>query len=273
MIFWSAILKVAGGVVAGIAGDEAVKAVVNWRDEAEACEAIGRLFHSTVVDDRGGIQEDWHKGCKQQVADLSFATTQLKLDGLVEGPVYYVEVVNLTLPGSDPSRVRYFGYDSTTFGFWLEKPTSNHALGTPSVWPPVGTKAASTKAIDREHRQAGVTWFDRPLSTGEKVFWGVPVFVPAFAEKMIFDRIQERKLVANLARLLHENCIQGQYQIPQERHRFDVDDLSFWLTPLRTIMSDRAASYYVVVLHNKLSLHPKRVVAFHYRPGSDLRWV
>jgi hypothetical protein len=68
--------------------------------------------------------------------------------------------------------------------------------------------------------------------------------------------------------------LQGEYRIPPERQRWEVGDLSFWLTPLRSGMSEtRIASYYVVVRHNRLRIHPKRVVAFIYCPGTRLRWI
>lgn len=192
MAFWSVTLKIAGGVVAGIVGDEGVKAIVNWRDESQACEAISILFHSCVVDERGEIREGRNGGFEHQVADLSFVATPLKLDDLVAGSVYCVEVANLTLPGSDPSRVRYFGYDSNKFTFWLEKPSSNHMLSAPSVWPPISTEEASIEAIEREVTQAGVTWFQCPLTPGMKAFWALPTSVPTFAVVHTLLRRQEK---------------------------------------------------------------------------------
>jgi hypothetical protein len=265
MIDWSPALQVAAS-----AAGSASEAIANWKNESAACKAIRKLFLHTVVDERGGIQKDFHRS---QVADISFVATKLMLDGLVERRVHSVEVSNLTLPLHDPGRVRYFGYDSTTYKFWLENPTQNHVFSSPGVWPPLDAKRALTTEIIREINQKRITWFERPIDSVEKACVSVPFVTPFYAGDVALGRRKEKKLTADLTRLLHENCTRGQYRIPAECHQASIGDFSFWLTPLHSIISDRLVSYYFVVRHNKLSVHPKRAVAFHYWPDSGLHWV
>jgi hypothetical protein len=61
--------------------------------------------------------------------------------------------------------VRYFGYDSAKYRLWLEKPTDSMALRTPTGWPVIcPEEMGPVRQIDKEKSQAGVNWFDRPLT-------------------------------------------------------------------------------------------------------------
>lgn len=262
----------AAGVAASAAGIDAREVISHWRNESIACRAIRKLFVCAVADEHGGIQEDFHKA---EIAGISFVATKLALDGLVDGRIHSIEVSNLALHLHDPALVRYFGYDSTTRKFWREKPTHRHALGSPGVWPPLDEKIASAEVVIRELIEAGFSWFDPPLGTVH-----LRAEVPPYAKGTTFTTglpdvwRREKRLVAHIANLLEEHLFQGrQYQIPAERCTATIGDLSFWLTPLYSSMAAHPVSYYIVVRHNKLSVHPKRAVAFHYWPGTRLDWV
>lgn len=260
-----------GVQAAGMAAPAAGTAIEHWSNESTACRAIRKLFVCAVADEQGGIQEDFHT---EQIEGISFVATKLTLDGLVEGRIHSIEVSNLALQLHDPARVRYFGYDSTTYKFWREKPTHRHALGSPGVWPPLDEKIASNEAIVRELIEIGFSWFDPPPGVTR-----LRAEVPPYAKGTIFTTglpdvgPREKRLVTDLVHLLEEHCFQGQYQIPAERRTATIGDLSFWLTPLYSSMAKHPVSYYIVVRHNKLSVHPKRAVAFHYWRGARLDWV
>ena len=46
------------------------------------------------------------------------------------------------------------------------------------------------------------------------------------------------KLVDELTRLIQEHGFRGRYQVPDDDRRFQVDDVRFWLNPLRSSLSD-----------------------------------
>jgi hypothetical protein len=269
---WSTVLKVAGPL-GTIGGNAAKNAVINWRDEKRACESLKLLFHQSILDAQGQVRED---RSQYETSEISFTLTKLKVDDLATHPVHHVEAINRELPGDNPKRVRYFGYDSAKYRLWLEKPTDSMALRTPTGWPVIcPEEMGPVRQIDKEKSQAGVNWFDRPLTTGEKALWGAnPFGWPAFGIGTTINRISDRGLVRRITDLLHEHCVQGAYQIPPERHRLDVDDLGFWLTPLKSAESKHTVLYYLVVLNSRLPSHPKRAVAFIYSAATrQLRWT
>jgi hypothetical protein len=210
-----------------------------------------------------------------EIDDIVFTSTCLDLDGLVSRPVHHVEVLNRTLPVDDTDRVRHFGYNSADFRMWLEKPTAS-LLRPPHGWPVLAPAKAPTWkeawVIDKE--EAKGAWFTRPLSAGEKGLWGVPVMWGAFALFKGAMTWQDKTAVARISELLDRHVVRGQYHIPEERRRLDVDGLGFWLTPLRSAVSEQTVLYHAVVLNRELSLHPKRAVAFHYNLASrPLEWL
>lgn len=269
---WSTILKIAGGVAASAGGDAAKGAIVDWRDELRACESLKILFHQAILDSEGHIQKEREQ---YETAGISFTLTRLKLDDLVKHPVYHVEVINLALPGDNPSRVRHFGYNSANHQLWLAKPTDPHILRAPSGWPVVCSgKMKSIWEIDKETSKAGTSWFQRPLSRGEKALLGIPIMWGASGLIMGASRMNDINATQKITVLLHQHCVQGEYYISPERHQVDVDDFSFWLTPLRTAMSDQTVLYHLVVLNRRLPSHPKRAVAFIYSLATrKLQWM
>jgi hypothetical protein len=260
------------GPVGGAVADVGRSAILSWRDEARSCELLKKLFHQIVPDSNGNIQPDRERS---EAAGISFTLTQLRLDGLVEHSVYHVEAMNLQLSGDNVARVRYFVYNSVNYELWQEKPTDLW-LSPPHGWPAICQKEMASfksgRAIDKEVSDAGVRWLDRNYSRGEKAALSVnPFFGMGFATA---GRQNDRKVVERIERLVHRHCTVGAYSIPPERHRLDIDELSFWLTPLRSAVSDQTVLYYLVVLNRRLPLHPKRAVAFRYSIASKkLQWV
>lgn len=266
---WSDFFRIVGAGAVNPAGDKVLSAALSWHNEAKAREAIDQLFRHTMLDAQGNIPADRRR---QEAAGLSLVATQLNVTGLVDHPVYSVEVINLALPGDDPSRVRYFGYDSGTFRLWPEKPVRN-ALIAPSIWPPT-YKAASYFDKPRELPPIPLdsSWLLRSRYGAAKML--NETLTPAEAFRMHRFPMDLRMLVEHVTELLHQHAGQDQFQIPPELQQFTEGNLSIWITPLMSGMSELSATYYVIVRHNKIiRRYPKGIVVFHYHPGFGLSRV
>lgn len=262
---WSTFMKIGGGVVgnalAGATVDRAVEAVLGWRDEIKACETLSLLFHQAILDENGLLPQE-----RQQVtiSHISFTATRLRLSGLLKDPVYHVEVVNQKLSGDNPKRVRYFGYNTGNYEFWLERPFRLSA-------PPVGWRVMWPHGrqfyIDPRLNNLDSDWFvvTLGLSPPQPIDW-IPI-INRFVDihRINQDHKQNVRALERIRGLLLDGDTDTSYQISMEHFPVHTENTSLWLTPLRSIVSEKALLYHVVAVNKRLpDDHPIRTLAFFY---------
>jgi hypothetical protein len=84
----------------------------------------------------------------------------------------------------------------------------------------------------------------------------------------------EQDLLKKLTCMVQEHGFRGAYRASDADLAFSVDDLSFWLNPLKSAVTEISVLYHVIVTDNRLSVHPKRVVPLYYNIASkELSWL
>ena len=199
-----------------------------------------------------------------------FTATPLALEGLDAPPVHHIEVVKTGLSAVDPKRVREFGYRADTFAFWRERTTPVRGGEPVSGWHLVCDRPG--RAVGKGGNDVDPAWF--PAVQALEAIDFVPVVaLPVSIRKRNAVKRQVERATERLLGLLHDGT--AGYQ--PDPHRFPVRDAGWalWVTPLRSSVSDKTASYHLVALNSDLPAdHPNRVVAFRYAVATrELRVV
>jgi hypothetical protein len=258
---WGKAAKAGGKMISQAAvtwgATEANDAFVRRKEEVKSREAVQLLFHQVVLDKDGRVPVSQHEW---KAAGLTFKVTPLELSGLVDEPVYYVEVINPDLDGDHPKRIRHFGYSSIDSRFWEEHPTSVTLRQAPRGW-----HVTCPNHRDRWPSRLNApddNWF--VVSVG-----GAPMkirhFVPivsyvATYQDLRADARQARRAVDRIRRMVDGGEDEG---------------LQYWLTPLRSAMSEKRVIRHLVVLNSTVpNDHPNRVVAFFDNQATgELNWL
>lgn len=264
---WPELAKMIGSALAGLAADKGLSIVVNWNDEIRVMREIQSLVYQAIVDDVGLIPEDRRRF---EVAQLLFTVTPLTLDGLVDTPVYHIEVIKTALGGDDPKRTRRFGYYPANHMFWLELAMRNFS----TVRAPSGYRVLHPEALpDPQPHHNDRNWFI-PLTTTKDTFIrsaipGRDIYQHA-ARKAQNVRARDRLWTA-----LRSHCLTEYGQVRPDRHRVTADGIGLWLTPLNSGNPGRAVHYHLVAVNQQLSSeYPVRAVAFLYNSATqELLWL
>lgn len=257
-------LKNIGSIVApalaSVVVERAVDAARNWADQSRVIREIQLLVHQVVLDDTGRVP----LGREQfEAAGLTFSTTELNLIGLVEAPVYAVEVTNTRASALDRQRTRLFIYKSDDNRFWEEDLVRTKKVGTRG-----SPLAKADETVPGHHEDRN--WFlyeDHPDSVHSDIEVLYPVIGTIYSVGRRLKR--NNRSLARIRQALEGRILDSRGQIQSEPRHLSHDSLEIWHTPLRSAMSERRLLHYLVVTNTRLpDGHPARTVALLYNAAT-----
>ncbi|MFF4883530.1 hypothetical protein ACFY2D_11970 [Streptomyces nigra] len=253
--------KLAGGALVSVIVQRAFD---EWLNDSKATEAARLLFHQVILDEHGQVPAERYL---TEEAGLRFAVTPLRLSDEMRGPAYFIEVTNTVLDGNKPERTRHFCHNGATQDFRLTGPRGELNSAAPTV--------SRLSRVTEPSRASAITepsdWFvHRTLANPQ-------VYVPLYSlYKAVSDTKQNRRAADRVTSTFRQKCVSPQGQVIADGSPVTGDDLSFWVTPLRsTGGSGRAVFHHVLVVNTAAAkTHPLRVLTLlHSAVVGELTWM